>query len=169
MLSQTTINWIRKRINDGTPEFPGEPCPHPTLDELKIRNIEVELGFSVPHNLRQIYCEIGNGWSIGGSELIGLKGGQTTEHEDDAVTDYQEQSENMSWFSKYLLLSDWGCGMYSYLDCTVEDGTVFRFDGNYFDPDSIAHAEKPHDEYWRIESLTIVDWLKTCLAPRNEG
>lgn len=167
MISASTIHWIRQRIDAGTPEYPDEPSPHPVLTEDQIRDVETELGFSIPMSLRQIYCEIGNGWSIGGSELIGLKGGHCTEHEYDAVKDYLEQAENMRWFSQKLLLSDWGCCVYSYLDCSVDDGAVFRFDGNYFDPDSVAHRDKPHDQYWKQESRNLVDWLRTCLGGGN--
>ena len=70
MTQDSTISKLGELIASGVPVYPDDPCPHPVMSEAEIEEVENEIGFRIPHLLRRIYKEIGNGWYTDRSELI---------------------------------------------------------------------------------------------------
>jgi hypothetical protein len=123
-----------------------EPLPPPASIEL-VEAAEIQLGFRLPHLLRDFYTQIGNGyfgpgygffqitdppqhWSHpNGSDLVGIN------------DEFQVTGR--------LFICDWGCDHYSYIDYTEANTPVGFYVG-------------PGDEYIvhnRAFAMWIEDWL----------
>jgi hypothetical protein len=105
----------------------------PVLEKV-LREAEKELGFSMPTLLRACYLSIGNGGFGPGLGLIGLEGGYTSDHGTLVEAYLSLKSAMPNWKNGLLPFCEWGCNMYSCVDCTdpaqriyfLEEGKVDR-------------------------------------------
>lgn len=132
----------------------------PVVSDAHIHAAESELGFELPPLLKRIYREIGNGGChLGpGYGLIGLPGGFDNDDGWDIIKTSSEISEGLEWWDRTIVICDWGCCMLSCVDCSDDDFTVYRWDGNVFD--DATDVEDPSDELWTIEGDTFEEWLR---------
>ena len=126
------------------------------LPEEELAQAEAMLGFPLPSLLRRIYLEVGNG-AFGLSPLsmesfnglsemalidsyVGLRAEQGSD----------ENGERM-WPENLLIIYDWGCNIYSCLDCAHPAHRVVRNDNN-----------RDHDAYV-LEAPSFQQWLQALL------
>lgn len=147
-------NWQRACIN-----------PPVTLEELD--RAESILGFALPPLLKRIYLEVGNG-GFGPSCLFKLADESRAYDFDAVVQNYlamrsmtqedidthwkEEEDKPTLWPEKVLMICDWGCNMYSYVDCASPEYRVLHTDSN------ISHSE------FAIESPSLYRWLEDWLT-----
>jgi hypothetical protein len=124
---------------------------------------ETMLGFPLPRLLRRIYLEVREG-AFGLSPLFH---DHSNGLEMPLVDSYvglrsesggNEQREDQ-WPEKLLIISDWGCNMYSCVDCAHPEQRVLRNDNNR-DPDVFA-LEAPSFQQWLqalLEGTLHFDW-----------
>jgi hypothetical protein len=104
-----------------------------SIDELEA--VEGELGFRLPTLLRDLYIQVGNGGFGPGYGILGLKDGWADDEDRSAFDLYQElfienpqNPQDYYWPDKLLPICDWGCAIYSCLDCTREDGPIWTWE-----------------------------------------
>jgi hypothetical protein len=157
------IRFLKDQIvrSDGVPSVMG------TISFERIAEVEAELGFKLPPLLTRIYCEIGNGGRhLGpGFGLLGLPGGYDNGDGWDIVKTSREVSEGLDWWDQIIVICDWGCCTMSCIDCSDDDFTVYRWDGNEFD--EATDFEDPSDDLWSVEADTLYEWLLTPNVTQN--
>lgn len=150
----------------------GEPTWHrqrnwtPVTDE-EVVQAETQLGFVLPSFLRRIYLEVGNGGFGPGYGLLPLNKIplDAPQHTASLVTHYQrmksfsqkdidkyfadDEEKPALWPERVLTLIDWGCNIYSCLDCNSEDLPIFRMDSN-----------KNFLIEWAMEAASLQEWLE---------
>ncbi len=147
-----------------------EPCT-----EEDLARAEAELDFPLPSLLRRIYLEVGDG-------AFGLSPLYTEDFngicEIDLVTSYLEmqpqpckevyaleamhEEDPPFWPEKLLIIADWGCCMYSCLDCAHPENRILRNDNN-ISYDCYA-VEAPSFAQWLqayLDGTLKFDWEKT--------
>jgi hypothetical protein len=162
----------------------GEPTWRPQrswspVTEEELVQAETQLGFVLPALLRRIYREVGNGGFGPGYGLLLLNelppnGGHDTTS---LVAEYQgmkafsqqdideyfaeEEEKPALWPERVLILCDWGCNIYSCLDCSSSELPIFRMDSNEnFLVEWAIEAPSLHQwlERWIDGTLARLDW-----------
>lgn len=141
-----------------------EPLVYPTVTQVAIAEAEQRLGFRLPPLLVRIFTEIGNGGYMLGPGLVGLPGGFPVFDKYDLVSEYLESKDYYRWRAPYLVLTDWGCCMLSYVDCREPDGPVYRWDGNGYDDEADRNHDSPNESYWTLERESLSSWLVNPLS-----
>lgn len=150
----------------------GEPTLHrqrniPPVTMEELVQAEAQLGFTLPSFLRRIYLEVGNGGFGPGYGLLSLNEIPPNAVSDTTslVADYQgmrafsqkdideyfaEDEEKPSlWPERVVTLCDWGCNIYSCLDCSSPELPIFRMDSN-----------ENFLVEWAIEAPSLYQWLE---------
>jgi hypothetical protein len=110
-------------LGGGTPKFP--PAP-----EDAVRRAEARLAFNIPKLLRRIYLNIANGGFGPGYGVIGIEGGRPSNL--GTLVDTCEQVKRgaeylgLEWQAGLLPFCDWGCNIFSCVDCGDPLHHVFR-------------------------------------------
>ncbi len=81
---------------------------NPPVTATELAQAEALLGFPLPRLLKSIYLEVGNGGFGPGYGLFRLH----------------------KWPEKVVMICEWGCNIYSYLDCSTFGCPVLRLDHN---------------------------------------
>lgn len=147
-----------------------------TVTVEEVAQAEMQLGFELPSFLRRVYLEVGNGGFGPGYGLFPLN----THHPatDSLVTAYlsmrsmsqkdidehwaNEEVKPSLWPERVLMLCDWGCNMYSSLDCASADLLIYRMDSNMNFMVECA-IEAPSLQHWleawlEGKPLFALDW-----------
>ena len=82
------------------------------------------IGFVLPQLLREILLGIGNGGFGPGYGLIGVEGGYA-DFKGERLADLGRELGALD--RKILPICNWGCGIYSCLDCSKPEAPVFTF------------------------------------------
>lgn len=132
----------------------------------EVAQAEMQLGFELPSLLRRVYLEVGNGGFGPGYGLFPLN----THHlsTDSLVTAYlgmrslsqkdidehwaDEEVKPSLWPERVLMLCDWGCNIYSCLNCAAPDLPILRMDSN------VNFLVE-----WAIEASSLQRWLEAWL------
>ena len=164
------INGLKRavRMRDFPPnEYVGHvPDILPTLTEDDVAYAEKRPGFALPSLFRRLYLEVGNGGFGPGYGIFPLDTGKDSL--DSIVTAYfamramtqQDIDENWAddedkpslWPKHVLMICDWGCNIYSLLNCADSNHRIFRMDSNA----SLKELA--------FESASLHDWLEMWLA-----
>jgi hypothetical protein len=160
---QKTKDGVLRRIYwRGTPEYV-EARRAGLLDKLPdlrvasprtIVNAEKAIGLSLPPLLRRLYTEVGNGGFGPGYGLLRLENA----HSDD--TGETALSARDGWDSlppELLPICNWGCAIYSLVDCSSPEGTMWGWDPNPVPPDESTSALFAQD-------FTFASWLARWIA-----
>jgi len=104
----------------------------PPAPERTIHEAERKLGFSIPILLNQCYLQVGNGGFGPGYGVIGLEGGYASDY-GNVVETFQllksdQVSEGQEWPKGLLPFCDWGCNIFSCVDCNDPGHPVFTFE-----------------------------------------
>jgi hypothetical protein len=171
------IAELRLRLNPGM---------RPPLGEAALQEAEMWLGFELPPLVRRLYGEVGNGEF--GPRLLPLAlpnegyRGETIAYwyralrdnpptEDDFDPEVDVQLPPAEWPERLLTICDWGCNIYSCIDCSQAEMPVLRNDNNVSWTILAHEAPSLHEwlERWlQGEKLFYLDWhaaRKTQLPP----
>lgn len=98
------------------------------LDDFQVA--EKKLGVRLPGIVRIVYAAVGNGGFGPGFGLFSLE-----EFVDEYETCREPVGPGWDWPSGLLPICHWGCGTYSYLNCTQRDPSIYRFFYEGYDPE----------------------------------
>ena len=128
---------------------------------------EAQLGFGLPSFLRRLYLEVGNGGFGPGYGLFPLHDHSlsSTPLTDSLVAAYlgmrsmsqkdidehwaDDEVKPSLWPERVLTMCDWGCNIYSCLNCASPDLPIFRMDSN------VNFMVE-----WAIEAASLQQWLE---------
>jgi hypothetical protein len=151
----------------------------PPVSETELADAEAYLGFRLPALLRDIYLRVGNGGLGPGYGLNRLSGGTASNGGESVVAMYLSQrastlNPSQSPSTERLLpICDWGCAIYSSVDCALPDAPVVRHDPNI----EIEVDEEHRGEFtsevriqqgalW-VECSSLQAWLEAWLDGRE--
>lgn len=139
----------------------------PVTQEERVQ-AEAQLGFELPPFVRRLYCEVGNGGFGGMFPLSGYHHFSWSAPLDTIVTAYEEmrslsqedveknwtdeEKRPALWPQRVLMICDWGCNIYSCLDCSSPSLPVLRMDSNH---NFLVE--------WAIEAPSLWQWLEAWL------
>src|SRR5207249_4642486 len=132
----------------------------PPAAEAAVADAEKQLKFALPPLLKAVYTRIGNGgWCL---RLMGVKGGQmgfddigfrrkTIVPARRLMVRSWPEAFGKPWPDRLVPISDAsGCGMVEHVDCSVDEGRVWRTDSGYlteFRPSLWEHFRQVVAEY----------------------
>ncbi len=142
-MTQELMTLIRRRIakpkmiHDMARSMSPAPQVNPPTTPEQIAATEANLGFSLPPLYRQLLTGIGNGGFGPGYGLLGAQGGHA-DFDGRSLTEVYRQTHDMATRrddapllpEKMLPICNWGCGIYSCLDCRETDAPVY-----FYNPD----------------------------------
>ncbi|WP_052744837.1 hypothetical protein [Micromonospora sp. HK10] len=148
------VRWLEER---GSPthraaEAAGAVDPLPPLEPASVDAVaEAErlLGHPLPPLLRRLYLEVANGGF--GPGILGVAGGHPDDRGRTAV-DRLDAREPAGLFP----VAYWGCGIYSYVDCSEPSAMMWGFDPNS------GRAERS----FFPEGISLTEWLSRWLDGR---
>jgi hypothetical protein len=133
------------------------PPPIPASPQA-VNMAERALGYPLPSLLRRLYLEVGNGGFGPGYGILGVRGGWNDDLGRTAIDAYREfhsARRSQSLPDALLPLCDWGCGIYSLVDCASRHGDVWASDPNPGVEDDTFH-----------QSLTLAEWFARWVEGR---
>jgi hypothetical protein len=164
-------NADRARATDGQ-LHPRKPFPPVAAKELQ--KTERALGFQLPELLRALYLQVGNGGFGPEYGIVGTKGGFKLDR-CSLETCYQgmlqlEQENSLwRWPKRLLPLANYGCGMWSCVDCEYKKLPMILWEPNNLES-ALEGADARLDwaqAFWdQGRSLTL--WLEGWLAGKGE-
>ena len=95
----------------------GEGAP-----ESIVAQVEAQLGYALPPLLRRVYRDVGAGSFGPGNGLLHLDPGGEADHS--LIDVHRQLTADPQWPSGLLPFCDWGCGIWSALDCRMPRGLV---------------------------------------------
>lgn len=101
----------------------------PTASTSDVAKAEAQIGFSLPHLLRRLYVEISNGIAGFSYDIMGLEGGCSSDSGTlvDCYISFKARDNGgtSGWKTGLLPFCNWGCAIYSCVDCTDTAYPVF--------------------------------------------
>jgi hypothetical protein len=132
--------------------------PLPPVTEAAIAEAEGRLGFALPDLLRELYLHVGNGRFGPGYGLLSLD--DVGDGELSLVGSYLEllrhyaDAPSWRWPAGRLAFCDWGCNIYSCLDCTRVPNPVSTY----------GHVEDSVEDSFVPTRDSFESWLRDWLA-----
>lgn len=129
------------RISEYVIKHPSsEPFPVVSIHDLE--EAEKRVGFQLPDLLKAFYTTIGNGYSGSWCDIIGLSGGKCFEF-GDVFEAYQilkdgQEYEGRTWNRGLLPFCDWGCNIFSCVDCTDPEHPITTFEDYRLEPQNYS-------------------------------
>jgi hypothetical protein len=127
-LDETLLRGIRERAAARVPAFPFAPA-----SSADIAFEEEALGLALPPCLQAVYLRVGNGgFGPGrGGNLIGVRAGYASDFGTLAETYWQlkgdYEAEGKSWQPGLLPFCEWGCNIFTCVDCREPGHPVYLF------------------------------------------
>src|SRR5262249_47622870 len=101
----------------------------PIASKTAVARAEADIGFSLPPLLKGIYTEVSNGIAGFSYDIMGLEGGCASDSGTlvEAYTNFKTGGEYKTgpWKAGLLPFCDWGCAIYSCVDCTDSAYPIF--------------------------------------------
>ncbi len=104
----------------------------PIASNSDVAKAEAKLGFALPNLLKRLYLEISNGIAGFSCDIMGLDGGCASDAGSlvDSYLCFKTggESETRSWRTGLLPFCNWGCAIYSCVDCTDAAHPIFTYE-----------------------------------------
>jgi hypothetical protein len=139
-MGASIIELIRDRISgsdaihDMAEGLSPAPQMYPPIELADIEVSENRLRVELPLLLKQIYIEIGNGGFGPGYGLLGIRAELGDDRYYEAIDDAYEYMTDTAkdrgfdkWPAKIIPICNWGCDIYSFLDCSRPEYPVVVF------------------------------------------
>ena len=157
-------NADRKRATAGG-THPRKPVPPVRAKDLHAT--ERGLGFKIPELLRAAYTKVGAGGFGPGYGIIGGKGALQCCYE--VMLEHQEQNAVWRWPRRLLPVADYGCGMYSCVDCEYKTLPMILWDPNNLGEDlGGSEARRNWGNAFWDQGLSLRTWFEGWLEGRGE-
>jgi hypothetical protein len=145
------------------------PAKFAPAAQHNIEEAEKGLGFSIPTLLSAVYRKVGNGgFGPGrGGRIIGLKGGYESDFGNLLETYRQlkgdHELEGKKWKAGLLPFCEWGCNMFSCVDCKSPDNDVYLFEEG-----SVERQDYNLEDFFKM-CVEGVDILSHGAAPSKRA
>ena len=171
------IQRLRERIADrgraSSGGIPPRRAPRPVAAEV-LQSVERALGFEFPDLLRAIYLEVGNGGFGPAYGIVGMKegakrGGRTLEAVYRDLAGLEKENSAWRWPERLLPLADYGCGMWSCVDCAYQKLPMILWDPNNLasELDGAEARLNWSNAFWD-QGRSLRTWLEGWLADEPE-
>jgi hypothetical protein len=112
---------------------PAKPVPPVAAKDLQV--VESAIGFRLPELIRAVYLKVGNGGFGPEYGIVGIKGGFkldncTLESCYQGMLRLEKESPAWRWPQRLLPLANYGCGMWSCVDCEYKKLPMILWDPN---------------------------------------
>jgi SMI1 / KNR4 family (SUKH-1) len=128
-MDESLISMIRNHV-----AAKRRSIPFPPVSEWDIEEAETQLQFSIPSLLKSVYVGVGNGgFGPGrGGSIIGLEGGYASDF-GTLVETYKQLKEDQAlegkqWKADLLPFCEWGCNIFSCVDCKDLNYPIYLFE-----------------------------------------
>ncbi|TDD27269.1 SMI1/KNR4 family protein [Actinomadura sp. KC06] len=128
----------------------------PPASPEAVAETERAVGYPLPPLLRRLYLEGANGGFGPREGILGLAGSDYEHHPDWAdITEVREAFNEDGTHPGLLWLFDWGCGIWSVVDCRDPSGPMWGWDPNGPEDADFARLFPQNMKFkeWVIESL----------------
>ena len=131
----------------------------PPLGAGDLESSIISLGFTPPALLVSLFRQVGNGGFGPGYGLMGLNNGSPDDQGNTAVSLYtyfsweDPEDPDWTWPERLLPICNWGCAIYSCLDCREENPTVVIWDPN------VWQTGTPPEDAMRRMDMKLSEWL----------
>jgi hypothetical protein len=159
----------RRMYHRGSPEFVAAraeglierlPRLRPPASIRAVEQAEALIDRPLPPLLRRLYLEVGNGGFGPGYGILGVKDGHGDDYRRNATDLYEAWREGwLAGREQLFHVSYWGCAIYSLVDCSSHDATMWGWDPNPVPDDDVPKA-------LFIESMTLNSWLERWIDGR---
>jgi hypothetical protein len=123
MNDEALLDELRERVKLD----PSNTVPTPTV---VIARAERELGFALPSLLRRVYQEVADGGFGPGFGLFPLQRARAEAEIVESLVEVREKlAGDPAWPQLLLPICDWGCAIWSCLDCRTDDGAIVTLAG----------------------------------------
>jgi len=165
MWEETIARIAERRTNPATriDASGSRPLLMPPVNEEAIRAAERNLGFALPSFLSALYTTVGNGGFGPGYGLVGLQGGHTSD--DRSLVDWYtavssaEPDRVSIWPRAVVPICDWGCAIYSCVDCSTPDGRVLTYHSGELLWDAAGEHVVSLDQAFALSHEQLVDFF----------
>ena len=165
MWEQMIARIAERRANPATRIDVRQSAPPlmPPVNQDAIRDAEQRLGFALPAFLTTLYTTVGNGGFGPGYGLVGLKGGYTSV--DLSLVDWYRMVRApapdgvSTWPDALVPICDWGCAIYSCIDCSTPDGRVLTYNSGELLWDAAGEHVVSHDKAFAVSHEQVVDFF----------
>ncbi|MFM9578131.1 SMI1/KNR4 family protein [Streptomyces caniscabiei] len=108
-----------------------ESLPDPAV-AATVAEAERQIGFEIPPLLKRLYLEAANGGFGPGDGVLGVPGGEWNGDWSDIVHIHKaiQEDPDENFPSCYIWLYEWGCGIWSLIDCRSPSGFMWAWDPN---------------------------------------
>jgi hypothetical protein len=164
-------NADRGRATDGG-IHPRKPLPQVAAKALQAA--ERAIGLKLPELLRAIYLKVGNGGFGPEYGIVGIKGGAkldgyTLETCYQMMLKLEKENAVWRWPERLLPVANYGCGMWSCVDCDYQKLPMVLWDPNNLDADlDGAEARLNWGNAFWDQGLSLRTWLKGWLAEKQQ-
>ena len=151
------VDLLRVRIVQSATDHGSAQLSSEVASVAELDAAERTLGYRIPPPVRFVYSNVANGGFGPGYGLVGIGGGMTGfmngtrrwHCEDEYVS--QLQQDGFRWPEGVLPICDWGCAIFSCVDCSSPDARISRA---FLDAmvDGLPDPIRP-------EGYGFVDWL----------
>jgi hypothetical protein len=135
---------------------------------------ERAVGFKLPELVRAVYLKVGNGGFGPGYGIVGTKGGAkldgcTLESCYRDVSQLEDENAVWRWPRCLLPLANYGCGMWSCVDCEHKRLPMILWDPNNLDSELDAGDARLNwgSSFWG-QGASLRMWLKGWLTQKQE-
>jgi hypothetical protein len=163
-------NSDRERATDGG-IHPRKPLPPVAAKAL--RAAERAVGFKLPELLRAIYLKVGNSGFGPEYGIVGSKGGAkldgcTLEMCYQKLVKLETGNSIWRWPKSLLPLANYGCGMWSCVDCEYQKCPMILWDPNNLDAELEGAGARLNwgNSFWD-QGLSLETWLEGWLVEKQ--
>jgi hypothetical protein len=146
----------------------------PPVAAKALQAAERVIGAKLPELLRAIYLKVGNGGFGPEYGIVGIKGGAkldgyTLEACYQKMLKLEKENSVWRWPRQLLPVANYGCGMWSCVDCAYQKLPMVLWDPNNLDADlDGADARLNWGNAFWDQGLSLKAWLEGWLAEKQQ-
>lgn len=171
------IHGLERRNADGRRARDGHGHPTRRVGPVTRKDLEMAeraLGFPLPELLRAMYRKVGNGGFGPGYGILGTRGGYTLdgcslESCYQGMFCFEQENAAWHWPERLVPLANYGCGMWSCVDCQYKRLPMILWDPNNLDSElEGADARLNWGNAFWSQGRSLRTWLQDWLAVKPE-
>jgi hypothetical protein len=169
---QALLQRLRERIAEVASARPRQAglTPRPPISGVALAAAEQAIGFRLPELVRALYLDVGNGGFGPAHGLVGVlerpnADGDTLQTCYARLLGLQTENSVWRWPTRLLPLADYGCGMWSCVDCETTDLAMILWDPNNLDANLRRDEARLNwgNAFWD-QGGSLRSWLERWLA-----
>jgi SMI1 / KNR4 family (SUKH-1) len=175
--AQELVQRLQERNADRDRATDGGIHPRKPVAPVAAKAVQVAeraIGFNLPELLSAIYLKVGNGGFGPEYGIVGIKwgaklGGYTLETCYQSMLKLEKENSVWRWPQQLLPVANYGCGMWSCVDCAYQKLPMVLWDPNNLDADlDSADARLNWGNSFWDQGLSLKTWLEGWLAEEQQ-